>query len=1785
MQLLVAVSSVYAATISSLSVSTDPFGPLPASVNININLSATADYAVMIYDQNNSIVRRLTNTLATATAITIPWDGRSDAGAPLPGGTYTVRAKVSRTSAYATKVPFNQDFIDFRLPRDTASDNNGNLVVVDATLYRVSVFNSAGLELVHFGSYGTGNGQFTDPWGVAVDAQGNIYVSDDIGNNTRIIKFTGTGTYVSHRDMMAATHTTPRGMCYGEAPTGIGYVYLVEQNSDDCFALQTNDLATYDFWDQASLNNPVDVVYDHFSDSLYVTCEGDDSFRRLSWTAFTNNAAVNDTAAQGAAYDAGSITIKDGTCLFITPQAGAANTIRRYTPGAVLDTLGDMAVGPAGNIHVIDTVLDKVVVYNSNGNFLFSFGSTGTADGQFTAPTGIAVDTDGNIYVIDDVGASVEIQKFNSNGTWLATGTVAESTPRGACFAPNAGGAGVGYVVFVGQGNDDCYAIATNNLALVDTYTFQNLQNPEDVDYNQANTSLYIVNSGQNPDNVRRLTWARFIANNANPENTWSVGGNYAPISVAVKENDCYFVTCTAGVADTIRRFTIGTGAFEASTGATGAGDNQYNPIGGIIYDPLTGRLYAGDSGTDRIQFLTNAEAAAAYAGEIHEFGYFEATIGAAGTGNGQFGGSYGAAFDNTTGRLWVGEQNNDRIQYFSNAWTTAQYEGQINYDVRRINNPLDMDIDAAGNLYVVNNGDKNVHIFDKFGNYLRTFGSNGTGASGTFSDPRGIAVDNGGYIYVGDRGLDRIQKFNNSGAYVMERAVTDPLGMTFWNTNVYAVIDNGFNGWDDGVITLNPADLSTVRFFYSAYADDNNDEIALNSSGVVYCTAIGNCCPDTFAPYATGTPANFFPTRDFGGAGGAVLDDFDTVWLAYYNNDQVLATEYDWTPTLFQFSSTGTAPGNLDMPSYLAVRTLNLPGEWADLWVVDTGNNRIQKFIINWTDEKEVSVTIANAGSPFVSAAFPEITNTNIVLNGSTYYARDGSNTMFRVTFSQAMSNTITPDVTFITADTFEYPLTQTFYSNNVWQGYGHIPAGHDGTAVIRISGAQAITGSNLIPDPDTARTFVIDTTPPDIILYDPVTITASTNILISGSTESEILVDIYNYTASSGGTVWSSNIGIQSAVDGTFAEWIALTVPKVSTNWITVRARDRAGNIGEWYTPRKEVRCINSGGGSGYLTPASNKKPGDPGDPHLSFIWTADVSSPDTSFIVEVPPGLSVPSTGSADAGFVRIVDTNAVMLSAAPHALQVQGSKIKVCMSNTTVGGGVELHYGTNTKTMVSNYAAIGLNNFVFTGIVNDPSYTNLWTLDRIVYPPAGKSQSILVVGEPVYTGFSNMLPTNAYKGQSAVPVMLLTFSNANAFAVDRIEKIVFTVEDGSGAGIIPSSALSRMTIYTNGAPFYDDTGIEAGGTTITADFAAFPLVIAAGEKVNVTVAADIGNNATAAVIRLKIPDASAITAKDHVSATAIDVVTNGSTNFPFLTTNCAVTSNPQVYSVVSSLTGLGSLVTNSGASNIIACRMVFSNTNAIANEVQLTSLVMTVRDAASNGVVPSNFIRGVTVQGTGGGTVYLQDTSIEIAGSNIYLDLFAANAYVPPGGSLSLDIKVNIALSAAEGSGFFLGMTAASNVTARDKILLSAVTNYAASAAFPLWGDRITIGNNEPCLVVDKSYSVSAPVAGGYPASGANDVVPGSIIEYILTYTNTGYSMATNVIFEELLYTNTVNFITGSVAGADAVTYATNSFFGVYTPVSPVDPLVNSLRLHKTVVPATSAGIIRYKVIIR
>lgn len=78
-----------------------------------------------------------------------------------------------------------------------------------------------------------------------------------------------------------------------------------------------------------------------------------------------------------------------------------------------------IAVDSNGNVFVADTGNHRISKFDNNGVWLASWGSRGNRDGEFSVPGGVAVDSSGNVFVADRF--NTRIQKFDNNGLWRKT--------------------------------------------------------------------------------------------------------------------------------------------------------------------------------------------------------------------------------------------------------------------------------------------------------------------------------------------------------------------------------------------------------------------------------------------------------------------------------------------------------------------------------------------------------------------------------------------------------------------------------------------------------------------------------------------------------------------------------------------------------------------------------------------------------------------------------------------------------------------------------------------------------------------------------------------------------------------------------------------------------------------------------------------------------------------------------------------------------------------------------------------------------------------------------------------------------------------------------------------------------------------------------------------------------------------------------------------------------------------------------------------------------------------
>src|SRR4029079_10891401 len=111
-------------------------------------------------------------------------------------------------------------------PVDVAVNASGDVFVSDNLGQRVQKFSNDGALLGTIGSAGSEPGQYSRPDGIAVDADGRIYVADaDVSTSPRILRYLPNGSF----DM--TTHQPVRPSDIAVGPDGIVYVVSTSSNS------------------------------------------------------------------------------------------------------------------------------------------------------------------------------------------------------------------------------------------------------------------------------------------------------------------------------------------------------------------------------------------------------------------------------------------------------------------------------------------------------------------------------------------------------------------------------------------------------------------------------------------------------------------------------------------------------------------------------------------------------------------------------------------------------------------------------------------------------------------------------------------------------------------------------------------------------------------------------------------------------------------------------------------------------------------------------------------------------------------------------------------------------------------------------------------------------------------------------------------------------------------------------------------------------------------------------------------------------------------------------------------------------------------------------------------------------------------------------------------------------------------------------------------------------------------------------------------------------------------
>jgi len=160
---------------------------------------------------------------------------------------------------------------------------------------------------------------------------------------------------------------------------------------------------------------------------------------------------------------------------------------------------------------------------------------------------------------------------------------------------------------------------------------------------------------------------------------------------------------------------------------------------------------------------------------------------------------------------------------------------------------------DSQGNIFVADGlGNARVAKFTRDGVFVRSWGSRSTDNS-QFKRAHGIAVDANGNVYVGDRGNNRIQVFDNDGNF--KSSIT--------------------SGGDPEAICISPG---AHQYLFSSNSNPAND---LDHGGEIYKLELNGTVAGKFGQAGKGP-------RDFGSVNGIDCRNANTLYVAEAGNWRV---------------------------------------------------------------------------------------------------------------------------------------------------------------------------------------------------------------------------------------------------------------------------------------------------------------------------------------------------------------------------------------------------------------------------------------------------------------------------------------------------------------------------------------------------------------------------------------------------------------------------------------------------------------------------------------------------------------------------------------------------------------------------------------------------------------------------------------------------------------------------------------------------------------------------------
>jgi len=612
----------------------------------------------------------------------------------------------------------------FDEPRGVAVDRAGTIYVADSGNNIIRKITTSGVVTTLAGTAGTegltnGTGaqaRFNEPFGVAVDDAGNVYVADTSNNAIRRITAAGvvttfaggSGAGTADGSGAAAQLHEPRGICIDST----GTLYVADYENHTVRRITAAGVVST-LAGRADVPGNADGVGTAatFRAPMGIAVDG----TGVVYVTDTGNRAIRRIAANG------SVTT-------VTVSGSPLSEPR----GIAIGTAGALLVADYGS-HTIRSIATSGAVTTLAG----SIDTPGTADGasssaRFHYPSGLAVLSDGSLLVADTDNDTIRGVRDN------VVRTVAGLAGR--VLTADGVGANARF--------DAPYATAVDATGVV--YV--------------ADASAHVIRRIGTDGAV--TTFAGLPGAFGIDDGTGDGARFYAPTGVAVDPSGNLYVADRMN--STVRKVTpgrivttlAGSGRSRGSADGTGSAARFSQPFG-VAVDGA-GTVYVTDSQAGTIRRITSGGVVTTLAGQAGAVGSTDGTGTAA-----RFTVPYGIAVD-STGTLFVVDHGNHTIRRVTSSGVVTTLAGTAGSPgssdgsgaSARLNYPTGIAVGRDGIVYVADTDNQMIRALTPSGEVTSIGGSpnrvgstDGVGSTARLFNPKGIAVSSDGRLYVADVG------------------------------------------------------------------------------------------------------------------------------------------------------------------------------------------------------------------------------------------------------------------------------------------------------------------------------------------------------------------------------------------------------------------------------------------------------------------------------------------------------------------------------------------------------------------------------------------------------------------------------------------------------------------------------------------------------------------------------------------------------------------------------------------------------------------------------------------------------------------------------------------------------------------------------------------------------------------------------------------------------------------------------------------------------------------------